>query len=191
MENPLTQPIPDDFIARIHTFARDFAYGVVNEWWEATFIQTPSDKLRGYWAIHPAKIDAEKTNQFQGKWKHGNATFFQLLKDFGYIEKLRSGYKVTPYVFRLLEAPITAPSIFVSYRRKESSALALLVEARLKIADGMIGVFVDKDIPTQTRWEKYLKEQVEKANTLVCLIAPETLKSEFVQNEISSSNEYG
>lgn len=187
MENPLEQPTPDDVIDRVVVFARDFAYGVASGLW-GTEIGISSSASGESWH-HWEDKERHFQNYAEHKWNE-NLPSIRLLQLFGYfsVYSQKSKYEVhyvpTQLAFSLLQKPIKQVNIFVSYRRKESSALALLVEARLKLADNMIGVFVDKDIPTQTRWEKYLKEQVENANTIVCLIAPETLKSNFVRDEI-------
>lgn len=194
MENPLEQIAPEDVIKRVTVFARDFAYGITQGLWGAEIGITLSGVGEDWYNWEDK--EGNFTKYISNKWNN-KPPFITLLQLFGYFKvyERKSNYEIhyipTEAAFELLRKPTELPSIFISYRRHESSVLALLVEARLRLADEMIGVFIDRDIPTQTRWEKYLKERVIEANIMVCLIAPDTLKSGFVQDEILLAIETG
>lgn len=188
MENPLEQPAPEDQIEQVHVLARDLAYGVSVGLWGTT-VKVSSTIKRISWSVEGGEVSAEE--YFAQKWQEDWPSA-KLLKSFGYFDLFREvrlgseyDYILTQKAFELLEQPIATPQIFISYKRDESSPLALLIEARLRLADSNIRAFIDKDIPTQTRWEKYIMDQVRQAETVVCLIGPHTLASPFVQDEIN------
>lgn len=185
-DNPLHAAAPDDPIARVHDFARDLAYGVAQGLWGTTFSVFPR-------AGGPEWSMLEERGDFRPylgrKWDHRPPSV-DLLLSFEYVQvyeekQYHRNYLLTKRAFTLLEKPMAAPSVFVSYRRRESSALALLVEARLKLADPTIEVFVDKDIPVGENWERILRDQVEQARYVVPIIGPHTLASEHVMDEIT------
>jgi hypothetical protein len=93
-------------------------------------------------------------------------------------------YVLTEKAFALLERPAVAPRVFISYRREASSALALLIEARLRLV-GAEGVFLDKAIPAGEDWRKHLNEAVRNSRYVICLISPTSLESEWVRQEIA------
>jgi hypothetical protein len=98
------------------------------------------------------------------------------------------GYPVTNYVLppkalQLLEKPVQAPGVFISYSRKDSSAFALLVEARLRIV-GVPDVFIDKKITAGDEWAEHLEERIREARYFICLVGPNTLRSSVVGQEV-------
>lgn len=193
MENPLTQPIPSDAVDRVHEFARDLAYGVAKGAWGTLLYYTYYAGGRADWNIDSMKYDADGTSPLgtllTQKWD-GQEPSAHMMVTFGYFSdngKTESGYtfkyRLNKSAFDLLVKPLTAPSVFVSYRRRQSSALALLVEARLLLADRDIQVFVDKDIPIGDDWEELLKQKVQGCRYFICLIGEHTLSAN-VMDEI-------
>ncbi|MBN8639865.1 MAG: toll/interleukin-1 receptor domain-containing protein [Anaerolineae bacterium] len=123
------------------------------------------------------------------KWNHRYPPA-ALLQTFGYIElstitktATGIGYLLTEKALRLLEKPSAPPSVFISYKRDQSSPLALLVEARLRLA-GNPNPFVDKLIVAGEGWRERLKGTIEQSKYFVCLVGKDTLQSEWVQKEI-------
>ncbi|MBK8029216.1 MAG: toll/interleukin-1 receptor domain-containing protein [Chloroflexi bacterium] len=92
-------------------------------------------------------------------------------------------FVLTEKALRLLEKPSAPPSVFISYKRDQSSPLALLVEARLRLA-GNPNPFVDKLIVAGEGWRERLKGTIEQSKYFVCLVGKDTLQSEWVQKEI-------
>ncbi|MBC7872003.1 MAG: toll/interleukin-1 receptor domain-containing protein, partial [Chitinophagaceae bacterium] len=116
-----------------------------------------------------------------------------LLVDNGYSEidlnnRFIAGYKLTKSAFDLLEA-VEPASIFISYKRRESSAFALLVLARLK--EHSLNAFVDLTIQPGDNWQKHLKEQIQKRDYFVLLLSKTSLESEVVHQEIQWAMESG
>lgn len=195
MDNPFHQPAPEDPIQRIHDFARDLAYGAVIGEWSATISlrggKSPNDD---WFRDHSTAFDVGDTNKdiFYRKWRVPGflrMNCFPMLIAFGYLAHEREqpftvhDYLLTYKAFALLEQPVNPIDVFVSYRRKQSSALALLVEARLKLADSDMDAFVDKDIPVGNEWEEELRNMVQSADYFIALIGAETL-SPNVMDEI-------
>ena len=196
MENPFEQPAPADPIQRIHDFARDLAYGAVIGEWSASIGlrggRNPSDDWFKDYTAGYETLDSRRA-VFYRKWQvdgFSRVNTFAMLISFGYLAHEREqpftmhDYLLTAKAFALLEKPVAPLDVFVSYRRKQSSALALLVEARLKLADSDMDAFVDKDIPVGNEWENELREKVQSADYFITLIGSETLISPNVMDEI-------
>jgi hypothetical protein len=183
MDNPHTLKPPTNPIERIHAFARDLAYGAIMKEWGseirmylaedgASFIgQDGGDKLT-------ALITEKWEKQYPG---------IDLLQTFGYLrlttdQGRAAYYALTQKAFELLEKPATPPTVFISYGRKQSSAFGLLIEARLSA----IGVkaFIDRSIDPGADWHHHLKTSVEGSDYVVALLAPGTLTSPYVREEI-------
>ena len=185
MDNPLELPPPTDPVARVHEFARDLAYGAVNGLWTSAFTISSSIGESYWFSIRGA--DAEIVAFIEKKWEDNNPNEFMLVW-LGYLTLLPDGkgtnYQLTPKAFSLLEKPVNPLIVFLSYRRNQSSALVIAVEARLKLADRDMQVFVDKDIPVGNAWEDELREKIRRADYFIGLIGAQTLDSPNVMDEI-------
>ncbi|MEO8613113.1 MAG: toll/interleukin-1 receptor domain-containing protein [Chloroflexota bacterium] len=188
MDNPLELPAPQDPIERVHELARDIAYGAVHKIWTSHLRVEKSNDQAVF-------VDKGLNEGLRSKWgEYHNYYSVHLLVSFGYITKsnIDEGYKevyvvfydLTPKAFALLGKPAKTPSIFISHKQDQSSALALLIEARLKLQDSNIEVFIDRDIPPGEKWNGFLKDQVKKSKYLICLLTLETLTSKGVKDEI-------
>lgn len=169
MQNPLEQPAPEDKLEQVHAFALDYVYGVANGMWGM-----PVNVDNGNQWTHWEQLENNFTIYLQTKWNR-NPPSIELLEVFSYfiankIEEFSKNYIPTEKAFALLTSPIKTPTVFISYGHKQSSALALLIEARLKYVDNQIGVFIDKSITPGDEWHAHLQEQVEASQYLVCLL---------------------
>jgi hypothetical protein len=74
---------------------------------------------------------------------------------------------------------------FISYRRKPSASLALLVQEKLS-NDHKIDVYVDttRADSTKVQFPERLMQAIGEAPVFVCLLGDETLESEWVLKEI-------
>jgi hypothetical protein len=181
MENPFQQQAPADVLARVRELARDLAYGVTLGLWHS--------RLQWQQLLNPdiskhSKIFAEYLGP---KWNNEFPSEYLLLS-FGYFsdyagEPGRSTYLLTEKAFQLLERPSAPPSVFISYRRSESSAFGLLVEARLRLA-GNPNPFLDKNLVPGDEWNAQLKQHIQRSRYFVCLIGQTTLESSYVLQEI-------
>ncbi len=197
MDNPLEQAAPTEPLERIHAFARDLAYGATKGLWGAKFVinyfHGESWNATAY--LDGIDSDANFIPFLEAKWKDNNPAS-DLLQAFGYLTRLErreSGseyYLLTSQAFQLLERPAQAPGVFISYRRETSSALALLVEARLKLRDPKINTFIDKLIEPGEDWAQRLQQTIRDSRYFICLLAPDTYaKSEWVRKELEIAHE--
>lgn len=79
---------------------------------------------------------------------------------------------------------------FISYRRKPSASLALLVQTHLKTRHGL-DAYVDTTRADSTRvqFPERLMAAIEAAPTFICLLGSTTLDSEWVRKEIQRAYE--
>jgi len=189
MDDPLKQSPPEDPVERIHMLARDLAYGALNGLWapKISVVFVARDEL--YWAGHGSGQQNQNLLEYlEQKWndQHPSA---DLLVSFGYLnwlEEKESGtnvYIVNDKAFALLEKPTAPPSVFISYRRNQSSALGLLVVARLK-AVGVENPFIDMNIDPGDEWHALLEKTVQQSQFVIALIGPGTLESPYVRREL-------
>ena len=198
MDNPLEQPAPDDPIARVHEFARDLAWGVALGMWETGFRVLRSIGDEGWMSLSPQNEHHENFKQFlQDKWNN-KLPGSDLLKSFGFLEldaerfdQYSPAYLLTLRAFALLEKPPRPPEVFISYRHAESSAFALLIEARLKNKDPDISVFIDKAIQKGEDWEERIKKAVETSGVFICLLGPDFAESDMMSMEIDWAEQSG
>jgi hypothetical protein len=185
MHNPLEDPRPDDPILSLHAFARDLAYGVSVGLSSTEFgiIRFGSGQIAWYSTEGGGDLEF-----LEAKWQD-KFPYPSLMVSFDYFEPLGKTteggtelYRLTSKAFALLEQPHPA-SIFISYRRGESSALALLLLARFR-AMGQ-EPFLDLNIEPGNEWHAQLEQEVKNREYFVILIGPTTLDSEYVREEIA------
>jgi len=152
-------------ISRVRLLAKETAQGAYEGVWGASnFInqQTYQEYLRRRWP--------------------NNRPDWGLLYQNGYFSHLPGGSEqIEKPAFDLVIETIPA-NVFISYRRKESSAFALLVLARLKEVD--ISPFLDMSLRPGDNWHAYIKEQIQQRDYFVILLGKETLNSDVVKQEI-------
>ncbi|GAB1420687.1 hypothetical protein MASR2M15_07980 [Anaerolineales bacterium] len=182
MLNPLELAPPDDPIQQVHELARDLAYGAIHKHWSARLVKN-GDEIRGNDPVDRARLD----EYMQKKWDRRYPASY-LLEAFGYLEiEVRvnnaPAIKLTEKAFQLLNQAVVADSIFISYRRDESSALAVLILTRLKAAG--LNAFLDiQDLRPGDDWHQRLHDEVQVRPYFILLIGPTTLASEYVREEI-------
>ncbi|MCU0464908.1 MAG: toll/interleukin-1 receptor domain-containing protein [Anaerolineae bacterium] len=192
MENPIDNPrnpkatLQED----VEDFVHDLAYGVVKLDWG--FEHRGTTNILPYWAsLTLMDISGEKL-KFRNKWGN-NAPHVEILLAYAYLKQIPSTktantipeYRLTSKAFDLLDKPAKRIRIFISYKRNRSSALALLLEARLRLRGVREDhIFIDKSIAVGEKWEERIKSEVAACDYFVALIAPNTLDSINVRNEI-------
>ncbi len=192
MENPLEIAPPEDKLERVSAFARDLAYGAIQELWPNMFsgyqLNAKGLELR-------IQRDEALRNLLSEKWQD-DAPSHLLLATYGYFQEHqradrgRIDYTLTQKAFDLLAQPATPPSVFISYSRSHSSALGLLIEARLRLA-GNPNPFIDKNLTPGEEWNSQLEQQIAAARYFICLIGPETIRSPYVRQELEWAEQYG
>ena len=177
---PLAEPIPDDPIERVHRYARDLAWGAVNDYWDA------SHGDRGFPWGESSTQPIERRDQL-AEWKTrvwlDQLPSLVLLQAFDYLRYDSGAWILTPKAFDLLGTPLTPPSVFISYRRRASSAFGLLLVARLKMV-GVSNPFIDMNIQPGDDWRAHLEQIVRGSRYFILLVGEGTLESEYIQQEI-------
>lgn len=180
------RPLPTSPMARIRTLAKELAEGAIEEVWE-TPIVAQKDDLPGSERRRYVPLFESLQAYLAARWNN-NYPDFTLLERNGYLERDVDTFEITQTAFQLVEEVLSA-SVFISYKRSESSALALLVLSRLK--EKGIDAFVDLTIQPGDDWQDHLKKQIEHRDYVVLLLGRETLKSEVVLEEIQMALDKG
>lgn len=83
------------------------------------------------------------------------------------------------------EKPLGRPMIFISHHRPSSAFLAILIQREL---GDKYDVFVDsQEKDTVGRFPDRIERKIRDCDVFVCLLAPDTLQSEWVTKEIQSA----
>ena len=169
--------LPQNPMARIRTLAKELAEGAGEEFWGITLFAD-----RGKIA------DKQTTLTYLTHRWNNNYPNPKLLVQSGYLIGLSSAYEITKLSLDLVNRA-EPTNIFISYKRSESSALALLILKSLK-AEGL-EAFVDLALEAGEDWHAGLKERIQQYDYFVLLLGKETLQSEYVCKEIQWGLEAG
>jgi hypothetical protein len=170
------RPLPNNPLSRVRTFAKELAEGAVEGVWD-TSIST----FRG-------EINQRQVMEYNSRRWGDNTPRISLLLGNGYAVSETNSIVLNKSAFDLLEEAEPA-TLFISYKRSESSAFALLVLARLK-AEGL-EPFLDVSLVPGEDWQAGLKDRIQKYDYFISLLGKETLASEVVVNEITWALEAG
>jgi hypothetical protein len=187
MDDFIKLPPPENSFEQIHTLARDLAYGALHGLWGPKLSVAFVGGGQYSWISHDGSTGSID-EYLEEKWKNEHPPA-NLLVSFGYFQWLgerdtgTNVYILTQKAFSLLEQPTAPPSVFISYRRNQSSALGLLVVARLR-AVGIENPFIDMNIDPGAEWHALLEKTVRQSQFFVALIGPGTLDSPYVRQEI-------
>ncbi len=181
LKTVLARELPQNPMARIKTLAKELAEGAAQDVWPLAIYL-----FRGGLITNQTEL----ITYLEQRWNNVYPGLGLLLVN-GYLEYDPSA-KDTVLISRAAFALMTEAepaNIFISYRRKESSAFALLVLARLKMA-GM-NPFLDLALEPGEDWEQGLKERIKQHQYVIVLLGPSTLESEVCRQEIKWGIEYG
>ncbi len=176
--------MPKNPMARVRTLAKELAEGATEELWGTTFsvyYGLEGDDQDKAFSNRSENLDAYLVSRWQR-----TPPWFSLLEKNGYLamtQQSRFGvdFDITKASFDLLEE-VEPSTAFISYRRADSSAFALLVLARMK-AEGL-DAFLDLSITPGENWHTHIREQVQKRDYMILLLGQDTLSSEVVRQEI-------
>ena len=187
--------VPKEGVARLHELATDLAIGYDEGAWGGS--------IKEYVFEWPLRIDENHPDERIArlvilrceKWGDNFPEYYGM-ESLGYLERTTFGgssvdiYMITEKALRLADAPAVPPNVFISYKRSESSAFALLLEARIKYETNATP-FLDKSLEPGDDWHPKLEEKVKSCETFVCVIGPSTLESPYVRNEIQWAQSNG
>lgn len=165
-------PIPGGDVTRIKLLAKELALGVHRELWTQDIAYGMS-----------LTLDGDNLQEFFCKrWGNKNLGHtIKLLESYGFVTKGHGDYSLSREAFDLLEE--TDPyNVFISYKRSESSALALLCVCRLKAEDHV--PFVDMALEAGGNWHADLEERTKGCDYFIILLGKDTFSSEMTVKEI-------
>jgi hypothetical protein len=171
MTRVLERPLPTNPMSRIRTLARELAEGAAEGVWDAGLGQ-----FRGMFN------EERVLDYLRRRWDERYPAIPLLITN-GYLSGVsNSVYGITEAAFALIEEA-EPEDIFISYRRRDSSAFALLLVARLK-AEGL-RPFLDMALVPGENWNSGLQARIQRSRYFVLLLGTETLTSEVVQQELA------
>lgn len=170
-------PIPSGDVARVKLLAKELALGLHRRLWDGR----PPMKVRGRFVpSHPVVAKYIEVRWSEYEFDH----LYVILRSHGYADQ--NGL-LSAKTFDLLDE--TEPyNIFISYRRLDSSALALLVLARLKEYE--LVPFVDMALEAGGNWYADLEERISACDYFIILLGKETLASPMTVKEIQWALQY-
>jgi len=203
MDNPIELPRNPNASLRENAedFVRDYVYGVVTEGW-ITILKQQSGRVytRQTSDSEPYENKSNSSQIFNNKWV-AYLPSRDMLYGLGYLEQIvmtgedgRSHleYRLSRLAFDLLDNPPRRIRIFISYKRSESSAFALLLEARLRLKGVREDyIFIDKSIPNGDLWEQRIRDKIKACDYFISLVGQTTLGSPNVNNELDWAIEDG
>lgn len=189
--------MPTNPMARLKTLAKELAEGTTARLWRVEFTPHWAFTQEGSF-IDELDLSDEQNAQYipsahvrrylAARWPaDDHLSNVLLLLVNGYVRWQEAGmrqglYVLTKAAFDLLEEAETA-NIFISYKRSESSAFALLVLTKLKQAG--LNPFLDMAITPGDNWRDHLRERIEQSDYLILLLGKETLNSSVTREEIA------
>ena len=193
LPNALLQPLPKDALLRIERLARDLAWGTVNKLWGTTFHNS-------YYLERSTLRPNRFLEYIETVWGAvENQPTAEVLIEMGYLRTRDRTQAAGTQTVTITTLHVAKPafdllnralpiSIFVSYKRSTSSALAMLIWAYLQRFG--LDPFLDiRSITGGDEWHTLLETTVREADVVVALIAPGTLDSPFIQEEIRWATE--
>ena len=177
MQRVMQRPLPSNPLARIRTLAKELAEGVNEEIWNGRLVIGVDEKIENNKRVPVYNPEVEYEDYLSRRWddNYPNPKVLQLN---GYLDQQ---FTLTETAFALVDE-IEPAEIFISYRRKDSSAFALLVLARLKEHD--LNTFLDMSLQPGDNWHANIKEQIQQRDFFILLVGKETLNSSVVKEEI-------
>lgn len=176
-------PIPGGDAAWVKMLAKELAIGANRNLWSPNRILDS-----GYGGA--SALDESAELYFERRWhEHSLEHLFEILLSHEYLLKLSNRHfpKLTTKAFELVDE-VEPYNLFISYRRLDSSALALLVLARLK--EHSLIPFVDMALEAGGNWHADLEERIKACDHFIILLGKDTLSSPMTLKEIQWALEY-
>ena len=185
LDNVCQRPLPQSKIAQVRTLAKELAEGAAEDVWDTTFSARHIDRDK-HPDSSPFQPDYEGlARYFDRRWAETTAPSLMLLVTNQYLtaephDRFRTYFTSTRAAFDLID-DVEPAKIFISYKRSESSAFALLVLARLK-AEGL-EPFLDLAIEPGQQWRQHLEERIRNSDYFILLLGPTTLQTQAVTRQ--------
>lgn len=202
MQRVLQRPIPNNPMSKVKTLAKELAEGATEGLWQPKISNYEFTEPRleeqpfseGQLIFSHSRTNV--TNYVDQRWGFNDFPNLNLLAVNGYCERYQHqfassyvhGIELTRLAFELLQENETS-TIFISYKRSESSAFALLVNNHLK--EHGISSYLDMAIPKGDDWEKRIKAEIGKHDYFILLLGQKTLASTVVLQELTWAMQFG
>lgn len=189
--SPLTTPPPLDAWQQVQRYAYDIAWGALNRFWNPRQLENRlnlNGKFENIYSEYGTQVKQQSLEAYVFHvWFRYNLEppTLPLLESFGYVERHPSsyGFNIMPLCYALLNKP-RPHSIFISYRRKTSSTIAMLIWSELRAAG--YEVFLDvSSIELGDTWHALLEKKVKESTVFIPVITNETELSDPVLSEIT------
>ena len=179
-----TRPLPSNPMARVKTFARELAEGASYDLWGTTisiYFPREESETKG-----PLPDNENLREYVKTRWGISGHPGYDMLLRQEYLaldssDWFRAYYTFTKSAFDLLEE-VDHASVFVSYKRSESSAFALLIAKVLEQAG--LAPFIDMQLRPGDDWRDELERNVKGADYFVLLLGHDTLASDVTMQEL-------
>jgi len=188
IESVKQYPIPQNPMGQIRLLAKELAGGAAYRLWSFR-IELNFGTIRETDVENRLVPNDDQIRTYLRERWTGSAIFpeFSLLERMGYmsqesISRFGAEYMLTANAFLLFEE-VDPEKIFISYKRSESSAFALLVMTMMKNAG--LNPFLDLALVPGEDWSSGLRDRIESADYFVLLLGTNTLDSKVVQDEIT------
>jgi hypothetical protein len=175
------RPLPTNPMAQIRALAKELAEGAALRYWDVQLYL-----FRG--VLTQSASQQMLLTYLKRRWNDEYPSLGLLIRNQYLFAHTNDTLDISEKAFNLLEEAEPA-NIFISYKRSESSAFALLVLARLKMAG--LEPFLDLALEPGEDWEAGLKERIQKYDYLIALLGPKTLTSPVVVQELTWAIEAG
>ncbi len=183
LEERLKIPIPSGDAAWVMLLAKELALGAHRGLWRPI-------NFAGFFMGGARPLSNNGNTYFERRWRKADLDhLLELLLSHGYLVESddQTFVQLTAKAFDLLDE--SEPyNIFISYRRLDSSALALLVLARLK--NHSLVPFVDMALEAGGNWHADLKERIKDCDYFIILLGKDTLSSSMTIKEIQWALQY-
>ena len=160
-------PIPSGEVATVKLLAKELGLGVHKNLWNRDL------EIRN----NGGSADVSLQTYITRRWQYDDfKQVLEPLQGHEYVERVQHDFKLTHAAFALLDE--TEPyNVFISYKRSESSALALLVNHRLK--DSSVVPFVDMALEAGGNWHADLEDRIKGCDYFIVLLGEDTLASKM------------
>ena len=169
--------IPSGDLARIELLARELALGVHRRVWTRYLDIGNRAKSR----------NQNLQTYIERRWGYNDFEYaIELLLGHGFVHKGKYDFILSESSFGVIDDILPA-NTFISYRRLDSSALALLVLARLK--EHGFEPFLDMALEAGGNWHADLEERIKACDYFIILLGNDTLKSDMTIKELLWASE--
>ena len=181
----LRRALPEGRVARIHEFATDLAIGYEEGAWDSRIRFMKMIRLGEtiFWKIDETFESNSMLHSLKKKWPDESLPDFEAMWSFDYLVEQQEMFNISEKTLLLADSPATSLDVFISYKRDKSSEFALLLHSRIKYETNATP-FVDHNLKPGDEWHAKLEQKVADCDAFICLLAPGTLCSPFVQKEI-------